>query len=98
MSVQVIFSKLKSLVNVVLMSRFLQEYRNQMQANHMRKEWDLNDPDTLRKDRPARTSDDDLTLGSVNREVTPMRCSCVGLILTYCFYVIRACKPAEIFR
>jgi len=41
----------------------VQEYRNQMQANHMRKEWDLNDPDTLRKDRPARTTDDDPTLG-----------------------------------
>jgi len=41
----------------------VQEYRNQMQAKHMRKEWDLNDPDTLRKDRPARVTDDDPSLG-----------------------------------
>ena len=41
----------------------VQEYRNQMQQKHMRKEWDLNDPLTLRKDRPARVSDVDAIVG-----------------------------------
>ena len=35
-----------------------------MQQKHMRKEWDLNDPDTLKKERPARDRDDDPTLGA----------------------------------
>lgn len=30
----------------------VQAYREQMQQRHMRKEWDLNDPNQLRKDRP----------------------------------------------
>ena len=41
----------------------VQAYREQMQQKQMRKEWDLNDPLTLRKDKPARTSDDDAMIG-----------------------------------
>jgi len=41
----------------------VQAYREQMQQKHMRKEWDLNDPNTLRKDRPARLGDDDSLCG-----------------------------------
>jgi len=41
----------------------VQAYREQMQQKQMRKEWDLNDPLTLRKDKPARTSDDDPMIG-----------------------------------
>jgi len=41
----------------------LQEYRDRMQQKHLSKEWDLNDPDTLRKDRPARMDDNDPSLG-----------------------------------
>lgn len=41
----------------------VQAYREQMQQKQMRKEWDLNDPLTLRKDKPARTSDVDPMIG-----------------------------------
>uniref|UniRef100_A0A6T8GEW3 RIB43A-like with coiled-coils protein 2 n=1 Tax=Hemiselmis andersenii TaxID=464988 RepID=A0A6T8GEW3_HEMAN len=41
----------------------VQAYREQMQQKHMRKEWDLNDPNTLRKDRPARLGNDDPLCG-----------------------------------
>lgn len=41
----------------------VQAYREQMQQKQMRKEWDLNDPLTLRKDRPARVADDDPIVG-----------------------------------
>jgi hypothetical protein len=41
----------------------VQAYREQMQAQHMRREWDLNDPNTLRKDRPARLGDYDPMTG-----------------------------------
>ena len=41
----------------------VQAYRDQLQHKHMRKEWDLNDPLTLRKDRPSRVSDDDPIVG-----------------------------------
>jgi len=41
----------------------VQAYREQMQQKNMRKEWDLNDPLTLRKDRPARVADDDPIVG-----------------------------------
>jgi len=37
----------------------VQAYREQMQQRHMRKEWDLNDPSQLRKDRPPREGDTD---------------------------------------
>jgi hypothetical protein len=37
----------------------VQAYREQMQQKHMRKEWDLNDPTQLRKDRPSREGDAD---------------------------------------
>lgn len=37
----------------------VQAYREQMQQRHMRKEWDLNDPNSLRKERPTRDGDDD---------------------------------------
>jgi hypothetical protein len=45
------------------MNMSVQAYREQMQQKHMRREWDLNDPDTLRKDRPARVGDYDPMLG-----------------------------------
>jgi hypothetical protein len=41
----------------------VQAYREQMQQRHMRKEWDLNDPLAMRKDRPARIADDDPFVG-----------------------------------
>ena len=41
----------------------IQDYRDQMQQKYMRKEWDLNDPLSLRKDRPARMADDDPIVG-----------------------------------
>ena len=41
----------------------VQAYREQMQQRHMRKEWDLNDPLAMRKDRPARIADDDTFVG-----------------------------------
>mmetsp|Transcript_3075 Transcript_3075/g.4979 ORF Transcript_3075/g.4979 Transcript_3075/m.4979 type:complete len:388 (-) Transcript_3075:264-1427(-) len=41
----------------------IQAYREQMQQRHMRKEWDLNDPLTLRKEGPARQGDDDPLCG-----------------------------------
>jgi len=37
----------------------VQAYREQMQQKHMRKEWDLNDPTQLRKDRATREGDTD---------------------------------------
>eukprot|EP00285_Hemiselmis_virescens_P006024 CAMPEP_0173393364 /NCGR_PEP_ID=MMETSP1356-20130122/22069_1 /TAXON_ID=77927 ORGANISM="Hemiselmis virescens, Strain PCC157" /NCGR_SAMPLE_ID=MMETSP1356 /ASSEMBLY_ACC=CAM_ASM_000847 /LENGTH=386 /DNA_ID=CAMNT_0014351373 /DNA_START=52 /DNA_END=1212 /DNA_ORIENTATION=- len=41
----------------------VQAYREQMQQRHMRKEWDLNDPNAMRKDRPGRVGDDDPMCG-----------------------------------
>mmetsp|Transcript_5762 Transcript_5762/g.13971 ORF Transcript_5762/g.13971 Transcript_5762/m.13971 type:complete len:387 (-) Transcript_5762:108-1268(-) len=41
----------------------VQAYREQMQQKHLRNEWDLNDPNGLRKDRPARVGDDDPLCG-----------------------------------
>ena len=39
------------------------EYRKENQQPHARREWDLYDPDSLKKDKPARVSDDDPRCG-----------------------------------
>ncbi len=40
-----------------------QEFRENCQGKEFRKEWDLNDPNQLKNDLPARTSDDDPRCG-----------------------------------
>jgi hypothetical protein len=45
------------------------EYRNQAQLKHTRREWDLNRPDTLRIDKPAREGDTDARCGAASMQV-----------------------------
>ena len=45
------------------LAKDLNNYRSQNQRADTRREWDLNDPDSKLKDKPARTSDFDRSLG-----------------------------------
>lgn len=45
------------------MAKELNNFRFQNQRADTRREWDLNDPDAKLKDKPARTSDFDRSLG-----------------------------------
>jgi hypothetical protein len=45
------------------LSRGLNEFRALHQQPDARREWDLQDPDMLKKDKPARVSDDDPRCG-----------------------------------
>ncbi|XP_069501340.1 RIB43A-like with coiled-coils protein 2 isoform X2 [Ambystoma mexicanum] len=45
------------------LNKKVQEFREQMQAPDTRREFDLYDPDALKKDKPARVSDDDPRCG-----------------------------------
>ena len=45
------------------LNKAVNEFRNSHQQPDTRKEWDLNDPDALKKDKPARVSDDDPRCG-----------------------------------
>lgn len=45
------------------LNKAVNEFRKSHQQPDTRKEWDLNDPDALKKDKPARVSDDDPRCG-----------------------------------
>ena len=45
------------------LNKAMNEFRKAHQQPDTRKEWDLNDPDALKKDKPARVSDDDPRCG-----------------------------------
>lgn len=45
------------------LNKAVNEFRKSHQQPDTRKEWDLNDPDSLKKDKPARVSDDDPRCG-----------------------------------
>lgn len=45
------------------MNRALNEFRSLHQQPDARREWDLQDPDSLKKDKPARVNDDDPRCG-----------------------------------
>jgi hypothetical protein len=49
--------------DVAQLSRALNEFRALHQQPNSRREWDLSDPDYLRKDKPARVHDDDPRCG-----------------------------------
>merc|ERR1711937_832767 len=51
------------------LQKSLNEFRLQHQRPETRREWDMNNPEYLRIDKPARTSDDDKTLGISSAQV-----------------------------